>query len=130
MNVFWEQAVGFYIHRMAHSKYSRLNQYRSMWVLVFFDLPTETRSERKAASGFRKRLLNDGFAMFQFSIYLRFCASRENTEVHIKRTKNILPKKGKVCIMQITDKQFGMIELFHGQKEIEPEKPSQQLELF
>lgn len=115
---------------MDSNKHLRLNQYRSMWVLVFFDLPTETRSERKAASGFRKRLLDDGFAMFQFSIYLRFCASRENTEVHIKRTKNILPKKGKVCIMQITDKQFGMIELFHGQKEIEPEKPSQQLELF
>lgn len=101
-----------------------------MWVLVFFDLPTETRSDRKAATRFRKNLLDDGFAMFQFSIYLRFCASRENADVHIKRTKNVLPKKGKVCIMQITDKQFGIIELFHGQKEAEPEQPVQQLELF
>ena len=33
-------------------------------------------------------------------------------------------------MMQITDKQFGMMELFHGQKEVEPEQPSQQLELF
>lgn len=110
--------------------FSRLNQYRSMWVLVFFDLPTGNRKERKAAAGFRKKLLDDGFAMFQFSIYMRFCASRENSSVHIKRTKNNLPKKGKVCIMQITDKQFGMMELFHGQKEIEPETPTQQLELF
>ncbi|WP_438712663.1 CRISPR-associated endonuclease Cas2 [Aquimarina muelleri] len=115
---------------MDEEHFSRLNQYRSMWVLVFFDLPTETRIERKVASRFRKNLLNDGFAMFQFSIYMRFCASRENAEVHIKRTKNALPKKGKVGILQITDKQFGMIELFHGQKEVEPEKPSQQLELF
>lgn len=110
--------------------FTRLNQYRSMWVLVFFDLPTETRSERKAAGLFRKKLLNDGFAMFQFSIYMRFCPSRENAEVHIKRTKNALPNKGKVGIMQITDKQFGMIELFQGQQEIPPEPPSQQLELF
>jgi len=109
---------------------SRLNQYRSMWVLVFFDLPTETITERKAATRFRKKLLDDGFSMFQFSIYSRFCPSRENAAVHIKRTKNALPKKGKVCIMQITDKQFGMMELFHGQKEVEPEPPSQQLELF
>ena len=109
---------------------SRLNQYRSMWVLVFFDLPTETRLERKAAASFRKKLLNDGFGMFQFSIYMRFCASRENATVHIKRTQNALPKKGKVGIMQITDKQFGMIELFHGQTEVAPEPPSQQLELF
>lgn len=109
---------------------TRLNQYRSMWVLVFFDLPTETITERKVATRFRKNLLDDGFAMFQFSIYIRFCPSRENAGVHIKRTKNALPKKGKVCIMQITDKQFSMMELFHGQKEVEPEPPSQQLELF
>ncbi|WP_458627352.1 CRISPR-associated endonuclease Cas2 [Winogradskyella sp. PC D3.3] len=109
---------------------TRLNQYRSMWVLVFFDLPTETPTERKVASGFRKGLITDGFAMFQFSIYMRFCPSRENAAVHIKRTKNALPKKGKVCIMQITDKQFGMMELFHGKKAVEPESPSQQLELF
>ncbi len=101
-----------------------------MWVLVFFDLPTETRAERKAATRFRKNLLDDGFGMFQFSIYTRFCASRENADVHTKRTKQNLPKKGKVCIMQITDKQFGMIELFHGRKETEPEAPTQQLELF
>ncbi len=101
-----------------------------MWVLVFFDLPTETLTDRKYAAKFRKDLLNDGFAMFQFSIYMRFCASRENAAVHIKRTKNALPKKGKVGIMQITDKQFGMMELFHGQKEADLEPPSQQLELF
>ena len=101
-----------------------------MWVLVLFDLPTETIKDRRAATRFRKDLLDDGFAMFQFSIYTRFCASRENAEVHTKRVKNRLPKHGKVCIMQITDKQFGMIELFHGQKEVAPEKPIQQLELF
>ena len=32
--------------------------------------------------------------------------------------------------MQITDKQFGMMELFHGQKEEPMQPPSQQLELF
>lgn len=115
---------------MNEDRFSRLNQYRSMWVLVFFDLPTETKLERKVASRFRKDLLDNGFAMFQFSIYMRFCASRENAAVHIRRTKNALPKKGKVGIMQITDKQFGMMELFHGQKVMETEAPSQQLELF
>ena len=115
---------------MRADKHSRLNQYRIMWVLVFFDLPTETKTERKVAAGFRKKLLDDGFMMFQFSIYLRFSASRENADVHIRRVKNSLPKLGKVGIMMITDKQFGMMEIFHGQKEVEPEKPSQQLELF
>ena len=101
-----------------------------MWVLVFFDLPTETKAERKAASKFRKNLLQDGFSMFQFSIYLRFCASRENANVHINRVKINLPKKGKVGVLHVTDKQFGMMELFHGIKEVENEQPSQQLEMF
>lgn len=101
-----------------------------MWVMVLFDLPTETRAERKAATKFRKTLLEDGFGMFQFSIYTRFCPSRENAEVHKRRIKKSLPKKGKVAIFHITDKQFGMIEIFYGKKEIEAEKPNQQLELF
>ena len=55
-----------------NNAFERLNQYRSMWVLVFFDLPTETKTERRAAGQFRKKLIKDGFAMFQFSIYMRF----------------------------------------------------------
>ena len=39
----------------------RFSEYRIMWVLVFFDLPTDTKKERKAAADFRKRLISDGF---------------------------------------------------------------------
>lgn len=108
----------------------RLNQYRSMWVLVLFDLPTETKKERRFAAKFRKSLIKDGFSMFQFSIYLRFCPSRENADVHTKRVKSWLPEYGKVGILSITDRQFGLMELFYGTKEIEKEQPVQQLELF
>ena len=108
----------------------RFSEYRVMWVLVFFDLPTETKKERKNYAVFRKRLIQDGFTMFQFSIYLRHCASRENAEVHIKRVKNFLPPSGEVGILCITDKQFGNIELFIGKKEKTLNTPYQQLELF
>lgn len=101
-----------------------------MWVLVFFDLPTETSEERKIASKFRKELLKDGFTMFQFSIYLRHCASRENAEVHIKRVKETLPTKGHIGILCITDKQFGMMEIFFGKKETDKIIAPAQLELF
>ena len=109
---------------------NRLNEYRIMWVLIFFDLPTETSEERKIASKFRKEIMQDGFTMFQFSIYLRHCASRENAEVHIKRTKDKLPNKGHIGIMCVTDKQFGMMEIFYGKKEQDLQTPLQQLELF
>lgn len=115
---------------MPSTSFERLNQYRNMWVLVFFDLPTNTRKERSIATKFRKHLLDDGFNMFQFSIYLRFCPSKENVDVHVKRVKRKLPKEGKVGILHITDKQFGMMELFSGIEKTTLEKPSQQLELF
>jgi CRISPR-associated protein Cas2 len=108
----------------------RLSEYRIMWVLVLFDLPTETKKERKAYTQFRKKLLDDGFSMFQFSIYMRHCPSRENADVHIKRVKAILPDKGYVGILCITDKQFGSMELFYCKEEKEISAPCQQLELF
>ena len=109
---------------------SRLSEYRVMWVLVFFDLPTDTKKERKAAAKFRKDLVQDGFTMFQFSIYIRNCPSVENAQVHIRRVKNILPDYGKVGLMSITDKQFDSMQLFIGKKNSALPQVEQQLELF
>lgn len=101
-----------------------------MWILVHFDLPTETKKDKKNYSQFRKKIMADGFGMFQFSMYIRHCSSKENTEVHIKRVKSILPPKGHVGILSITDKQFGMMEIFRGHEVVEGPETSQQLELF
>ena len=101
-----------------------------MWVLVLFDLPTDTKKDRKAYTDFRKKLLSDGFQMFQFSIYMRHCPSRENADVHIKRVKAFLPTKGHIGIFQFTDKQFGMVELFYGKSPTNAIAPVQQLEMF
>lgn len=109
---------------------SRFNAYRNMWIMVLFDLPTETKKERRDAAKFRKELQEDGFTMFQFSIYTRFCQSQENADVHTKRVKRLLPEKGHVGIFAITDKQFGRMEIFHGVKQTKTIAPSQQLELF
>ncbi len=108
----------------------RFNAYRVMWILVLFDLPTETKKDRKVYAQFRKQILADGFTMFQFSIYLRHCSSRENAHVHIERVKRILPEYGNIGIICITDKQFGDIEMFCGKKPVEASSGPQQLELF
>ncbi len=39
-------------------KAERFNAYRIMWVLVLYDLPTETKENMRDANLFRKRLLN------------------------------------------------------------------------
>jgi CRISPR-associated protein Cas2 len=108
----------------------RLNEYRIMWIMVLFDLPTATKKDRKNYAAFRKKMMQDGFTMFQFSAYLRHCASQENADVHMKRIKKNLPPQGHVGILRITDKQFGMIQIFYGKKETEKPPTPQQLELF
>lgn len=109
---------------------SRLSEYRIVWILVLFDLPVVTKKDRKIAARFRKDIMRNGFNMFQFSIYLRHCPSRENADVHIKRVKNLLPEKGHVGILAITDKQFAGMELFYGTQETSLPGTPQQLELF
>ena len=52
-------------------RYSALSGYRMMWLYVMFDLPVGTKAERRAATRFRQSLLDDGFEMAQFSVYLR-----------------------------------------------------------
>lgn len=101
-----------------------------MWVFVYFDLPTETKKDRKAYSTFRKGIMKDGFVMIQYSIYARHCNSRENAEVHKKRVKKAMPEKGNIIIFEITDAQFGRMEFFYGGNTTEPPNTPQQLCLF
>jgi len=107
-----------------------LNPYQIMWLMVFFDLPTDTKTDRKNYTQFRKNLMKDGFSMLQFSVYLRHCASKENAEIHVLRVKKYLPPKGLVSVLRITDKQFGQIDSFIGKRPVPPPLEPQQLEMF
>ncbi len=107
-----------------------LNGYRIMWLFVFFDLPTETKKDRRNASGFRNNLLKDGFSMMQYSVYVRHCASSESADVHEKRIHRLLPPLGKVSVLRITDKQFGNILNFWGKAVVPTAPQPTQLELF
>ena len=102
----------------------------TMWVIVMFDLPTDTPKARKQYAQFRKALIEDGFIMMQYSVYMRHCASDENAQVHVKRVKSRLPPDGEVRIIKITDKQFGNIDVFYGKKRVKIESAPEQLQFF
>lgn len=107
-----------------------LSGYRMMWLYVMFDLPVGTRKERQAATKFRQFLLDQGFEMAQFSVYLRFAESKDAAETYIERIREALPRKGKVHVVTITDKQYGNARIFTGRKqERKPQNPGQ-LALF
>ena len=108
----------------------RLNAYHIMWLFVFFDLPTTTKTERRNAAQFRKALEKDGFTMMQYSVYVRHCASRESMNVHIKRVQGVMPPSGFTSILSVTDKQYGEIQNFWGKVECAKQTTPQQLEFF
>ena len=107
-----------------------ISGYRCMWIIVFFDLPTDTKKAKRQYTDFRKGLLEDGFAMMQYSVYYRHCASKENSTVHMERVRKIVPPDGEVRLIQFTDKQFERMEVFLGKRRTKLEKAPAQLEMF
>lgn len=101
-----------------------------MWLIIFFDLPTRTKQQRKQYTTFRKILLKDGFQMLQYSVYARPCPSEENTDVHLHRIKKILPPEGHIRAIKFTDKQFERSFSYSAGKEVAKEPMIEQLELF
>ena len=107
-----------------------INGYKLMWLYVMFDLPVETKIQRKRAAQFRKNLLKDGFGMHQFSVYIRHCASYGSADVHIERVKRIIPDEGSVSILKVTDKQFENTIHIVGKKAKPSPTAPLQLEFF
>lgn len=101
-----------------------------MWVVVMFDLPVVEKAERKAATAFRNSLLDMGFEMAQFSVYMRFCTSQTQIDTYSKYVETVLPAGGKVNILQFTDKQYERIISFHGKAKQPPNKTPDQFDLF
>ena len=62
-----------------------LTGYRLMWIMVIFDLPVGTKKQRHAATKFRNFLLDQGFTMSQFSVYMRFCGGKDQARPLIGR---------------------------------------------
>lgn len=87
-----------------------------MWTMVLFDLPVKSKRQQRIATLFRNSLLEDGFEMCQFSVYIKFCGTREKTMSVIKKVKSYIPDEGKVTIITFTDKQFGNIQHFESKK--------------
>lgn len=90
-----------------------------MRVAVMFDLPTGTVAERKAATKFRKFLLDDGFDMLQYSVYTRLCPNRDTAEKHMLRVRRNAPDSGSVRLLYITEQQFTNMHIIVGEKTVQ-----------
>ena len=109
---------------------SNRSGYRLMWALCMFDLPVLTKPERKRATRFRKELLELGFQMTQFSVYLRFCGSFERYKAMEKKVTALVPPHGRVHMLRLTDKQYAAALMIDGGYRAEKLEKPDQLALF
>lgn len=104
---------------------------RYMRLIVFFDLPTVTKAEKRAYTLFRRFLLQDGYDMIQWSVYARMVNGFDDADKHLKRLSTNLPKQGSVRCLQVSEKQFAAMKLLVGQMSFQEKTVNaQQILLF
>ncbi|MEJ5245839.1 MAG: CRISPR-associated endonuclease Cas2 [Bacteroidota bacterium] len=93
-------------------RFQRISSYRVMMIMVLFDLPTLTKTERKKANRFRINLKKLGYRMMQLSVYIKNCYGIEDMESEIKKVERILEDTGEVCVLTITEKQYNNMKYY------------------
>ena len=81
-----------------------------------FDMPTITNEDKKNYSKFRDNLIDDGFIMIQFSVYVRICKNQDDIIKHTNRVKLFAPSKGNIRLLQVTEKHYEQMLMLRGIK--------------
>lgn len=89
-------------------------KFKMGWLIVAFDLPVLTKPQRRAATHFRNFLLDDGYQMLQFSVYIRACVTFARQETHLDRVRNNLPPEGSVRAFFVTRSQWERAFVLYG----------------
>ena len=90
--------------------------YRYMRIIVMFDLPVTTASDRREYTRFRKYLIKNGFLMMQESVYCKLGQNSTAADLIVQNVKKNKPISGLVQTLRITEKQFSRMEYIVGEK--------------
>lgn len=101
-----------------------------MWCLVMFDLPVKTKKQRKAASQFRHMLLDLGYAMVQYSVYVRYTPTQSGNRTTVAMVKQNLPPQGVVRILHVSDHQWASADRYASRVQETFSETPQLLQLF
>lgn len=104
--------------------------YRIMWMFAMFDLPVNTKENRKQYAQFRKTLLKLGFTMLQYSVYAKHMQSEDAAKNLGHIIGLAVPPQGQVRLLAVTDRQFGKMDVYFGKKRHAVEEEPEQFGLF
>lgn len=86
-----------------------------MRMIVFFDLPTETATDRRNYRRFRRLLVQNGFLMLQESVYCKLLMNSTAERTMRQMIRQNKPPSGIVQLLTVTEKQFAKMEYIVGE---------------
>ncbi len=104
--------------------------YRLMWLIVVFDLPVETKANKRDYRRFVDFLEDNGYSRIQYSIYVCPTTTHDHTEVQAQRIADNLPAEGDVRVFRLTDKQWARTDSYYNGKLGKAEPPPEQFLFF
>lgn len=104
--------------------------YKIMRLMVLFDMPVQTDDQKREYRHFRDFIMDDGFNMLQYSIYVRYCTNDSDATKHIERITKKKPKYGNVRIIKVTENQFASMIMIQGEKDEQEQIVSPEQLLF
>ena len=87
-----------------------------MRIVVFFDLPVLTESNRRDYRNFRKYLIKSGFMMVQESVYCKLAQNSSVADAVVENIKKNKPHEGVVQGMRVTEKQYNKMDFIVGER--------------
>lgn len=88
--------------------------FRFMRIILMYDLPMITASDRRIYNKFHRSLIREGFYMLQFSVYVKLAINRTVCEQIRLRIRKFKPEKGFISLLEVTEKQFASMEFISG----------------
>ncbi len=95
-----------------------MSAFRIMWIVVMFDLPTQTKKDKKRYRWLSQYLEKETYTRLQYSVYAKVFSSAESAVHGKKRFREFLEiniKKGNVRFLMFTDMQFAKMEIVIGE---------------
>lgn len=85
-----------------------------MRLILFFDLPSVTKEERRLYSRFVKQIKKNGFYMLQESVYVKLALNKQIIDSTTEKVNKLLPPNGYVIVLPVTEKQFNNMTIMLG----------------
>ena len=101
-----------------------------MWVVCTFDLPVVTKKQQREAANFRKTLLERGYSMKQYSIYVKPAGNLQQAKAMTRSLREFFPESGHVVFYYITDRQMLLCDEFKSTRHSENDEEKREAEHY